>query len=96
MLTTDTQIETQAPAESVFQITIKRCPPKAIGTRSLLELLDHYNPDVQPDENLRQADGNFLPQAAAYTCLRHAKDVLGPIHPAVSAMMFDLREEWAR
>ena len=87
------ETEIEAPPESVFAIAVKRCPPRA-SSRAILELLDHFMPDQQPDESLRQESGELLPAAAAYTSIRVLKDLLGPIHPAVSEMAHDLREEF--
>jgi len=87
----------EAPPESVFLTTVRHCPPSAVGTtRGILEICDRFMPDLQPDESLRQANGELLPQAAALTALAAVKKLLGSIHPAVRTMEHDLRGEWQR
>ena len=87
---------TEAPPESVFLQTIRRCPPNAVGTRAILAILNFYQPDLQPDESLRQENGELLPQASALTALAATKKLLGGSHGAVRQFEFDLREEWRR
>jgi len=85
--------EQPAQLESVFAIAVKHCPPKAIGTRALFQLLDQFQPDQQCDESLRQANGEFIGGSEVRTALKILAHYLSPIHPAVIQAAHDLREE---
>ena len=83
--------------ESVFIAAAKRCPPRAVATRAICEILDKYHPDMEPDESLRQVNGEFIGGAEARTALKFVAHLLGPIHPFVNEIMaHDLREELRR
>jgi hypothetical protein len=83
-------------AECVFTEALKhvnpRQHPSAVG---LLRLCRHFMPNTPRDENLRCADGEFLPAAHTYTSLRILKAILGDC-PAVSEAGTALREELQR
>jgi hypothetical protein len=90
-----TETETEIP-DSVFRVAIRRTGPRAAETRGLLGLLDHFLPHQQPDESLRQVNGEFIGGAEARTALRVLASILGPTHGAVVQAANDLREELRR
>jgi hypothetical protein len=82
--------------ESVFMSTVKCCGPNAVGSRAILEILNFYELNLQPDEIYRQANGELLPQAAALTACAAVRRLLGSLHGAVHQLEFDLRGELSR
>jgi hypothetical protein len=84
-------IEQPATTQSIFSIAVKHCPPSAIGSRALLELMDHFATDEPIDDRLQQADGSYIPNAEAYSAVFAVKRILGPLHPAIRQLQHDLR-----
>jgi hypothetical protein len=79
--------------QSAFIIAAMRCPPSAIGTRALMEVLDHFKPSQQCYESLRDVAGNFIGGSEARTAIAELTKILGPCHPAIAEASHALRGE---
>ena len=88
-------IEQPETTESIFIVSARRCPPSAIGSRALLELMDHFATDEPLSDRCQDGDGSYIPNAEAFSALFAVRKILGPNHPAVRQLQFDLREALA-